>query len=71
MKLNINYIFRVGGKQPTSLQEVTIRILDNADCKKRYGNEAPGGIVDSFLCARYPGKDSCSVIIQGESLLYQ
>jgi len=49
-----------GGSQPSVLQQVTVRIQTNDECKKNYGNDAPGGIVDHFLCAANPGRDSCS-----------
>jgi hypothetical protein len=50
-----------GGRQPDVLQQVTVQIQSNAECKKNYGKDAPGGIVDHMICAAYPGKDSCSV----------
>ena len=40
---------------------MTVKIWDNAECKKTYGNAAPGGIMDHMLCAGKQGKDSCSV----------
>ena len=40
---------------------MTVLVQTNAECKKNYGNDAPGGIIDSMICAAYPGKDSCSV----------
>lgn len=43
------------------LQQVTVQVQSNDECKRRYGKDAPGGIVDHMLCAAYPGKDSCSV----------
>lgn len=51
---------REGGRQPDVLQQVTVQIQSNAECKKNYGKDAPGGIVDHMICAAYPGKDSCS-----------
>lgn len=49
-----------GGKLlPTSLQQVTVRVQTNAECRKSYGSEAPGGILDNMLCAASPNKDSC------------
>ena len=42
---------------------MTVKIWDNAECKKTYGNAAPGGIMDHMLCAGKQGKDSCSVSI--------
>ena len=50
-----------GGSQPSVLQQVTVRVQTNDECKKNYGGDAPGGIVDHFLCAANPGRDSCSV----------
>lgn len=53
----------LGGPQPAILQEVSIPIWSNSECKSKYGAAAPGGIVDSFLCAGRAAKDSCSVCI--------
>lgn len=52
-----------GGPQPAILQEVSIPVWSNSECKLKYGAAAPGGIVDSFLCAGRAAKDSCSVRI--------
>ncbi|PSN45342.1 hypothetical protein C0J52_18715 [Blattella germanica] len=52
---------REGGQQPPVLQEVYIPIWTNNECRAKYGNAAPGGIVEHFLCAGGPGHDSCSV----------
>ncbi|XP_078035087.1 proclotting enzyme [Augochlora pura] len=51
---------RESGPQPAVLQEVSIPIWSNGECKLKYGAAAPGGIVDSFLCAGRAAKDSCS-----------
>ncbi|XP_034177515.1 uncharacterized protein LOC117602982 [Osmia lignaria lignaria] len=51
---------RESGPQPAILQEVSIPIWPNSECKVKYGAAAPGGIVDSFLCAGRATKDSCS-----------
>ncbi|KAJ8670479.1 hypothetical protein QAD02_001738 [Eretmocerus hayati] len=51
---------RENGPAPAQLQEVSIPIWSNAGCKQRYGSAAPGGIVESFLCAGEDNKDSCS-----------
>ncbi|XP_057334005.1 transmembrane protease serine 11B-like [Microplitis mediator] len=51
---------RESGPQPAVLQEVAIPVWSNAECKVKYGGAAPGGIVDSFLCAGRAAKDSCS-----------
>ncbi|XKL64493.1 hypothetical protein PGB90_004579 [Kerria lacca] len=48
------------GPTPGILQEVNIPIWTNSECKSKYGPAAPGGIVDSFLCAGKASKDSCS-----------
>ena len=45
------------------LQEVNIPIWQNNECRAKYGNAAPGGIVEHFLCAGGPGHDSCSVSV--------
>ncbi|KYM97521.1 PREDICTED: proclotting enzyme-like [Cyphomyrmex costatus] len=51
---------RESGPQPAVLQEVSIPVWSNSECKLKYGAAAPGGIVDSFLCAGRAAKDSCS-----------
>ncbi|KAK7863849.1 hypothetical protein R5R35_003333 [Gryllus longicercus] len=51
---------RESGRQPEILQEVSIPIWTNNECRAKYGSAAPGGIVEHFLCAGYDGKDSCS-----------
>ncbi|XP_015126487.1 proclotting enzyme [Diachasma alloeum] len=51
---------RESGPQPAVLQEVAIPVWPNSECKQKYGAAAPGGIVDSFLCAGRAAKDSCS-----------
>lgn len=48
------------GPQPDILQEMTVKIWNNDECKETYGNAAPGGITDHMLCAGKQGKDSCS-----------
>ncbi|XP_047478659.1 serine protease 44-like [Penaeus chinensis] len=52
-----------GGPQSPSLYQVRLRVWSNEDCARKYGRAAPGGIVDSYLCAGQDGKDSC----QGDS----
>lgn len=52
---------REGGPQPAILQEVTIPIWSNAECRGKYGSAAPGGIVESMVCAGQASRDSCSV----------
>lgn len=49
------------GPTPGILQEVHIPIWENRECRAKYGPAAPGGIVDSFLCAGNFSQDSCSV----------
>ncbi|KAL0278938.1 UNVERIFIED_CONTAM: hypothetical protein PYX00_000614 [Menopon gallinae] len=51
---------RESGAQPAVLQEVSIPIWTNQDCRIKYGAAAPGGIVEHFLCAGQPSRDSCS-----------
>ncbi|KAK2574958.1 hypothetical protein KPH14_008721 [Odynerus spinipes] len=51
---------RESGPQPAILQEVSIPVWSNNECKFKYGSAAPGGIVDSFLCAGQAAMDSCS-----------
>jgi hypothetical protein len=42
---------RENGPQPSVLQEVSLPIWTNQECKQKYGPAAPGGIIDSMLCA--------------------
>ncbi|XP_073994864.1 trypsin-like isoform X2 [Rhodnius prolixus] len=51
---------RESGPQPSELQEVTIPIWTNRECRAKYGPAAPGGIVEHFLCAGEARRDSCS-----------
>ncbi|XP_041975443.1 proclotting enzyme-like [Aricia agestis] len=51
---------RESGPQPSILQEVTIPIWSNQECRAKYGSAAPGGIVDHMLCAGKASMDSCS-----------
>lgn len=51
----------LGGPQPAVLQEVSIPIWSNAECRNKYGPAAPGGIIDSMICAGKAARDSCSV----------
>ncbi|XP_050541929.1 chymotrypsinogen 2-like [Daktulosphaira vitifoliae] len=48
------------GPQPAILQEVNVPVWTNQECRQRYGEAAPGGIVEHFLCAGKATKDSCS-----------
>ena len=52
---------REGGSQASKLMQVTVSVQPNDVCKKNYGSNAPGGIIDTMLCAAAPGKDSCQV----------
>lgn len=54
-------LYSQDGGQPNVLQQVTVRIKSNAECKKNYGTDAPGGIANHMLCAGTAGKDACSV----------
>ncbi|XP_032527749.2 proclotting enzyme [Danaus plexippus] len=51
---------RESGPQPSILQEVSIPIWSNNECRLKYGSAAPGGIVDHMLCAGKASMDSCS-----------
>lgn len=53
--------FYEGGPQPSVLQEVSIPVWSNQECKLKYGGAAPGGIVEHMLCAGKASMDSCSV----------
>lgn len=52
-----------GGPQPSVLQEVSIPVWSNPECRLKYGAAAPGGIVEHMLCAGKASMDSCSVSI--------
>ncbi|KAH8403278.1 hypothetical protein KR222_009680 [Zaprionus bogoriensis] len=51
---------RENGPQPSILQKVDIPIWANAECAQKYGRAAPGGIIESMICAGQAAKDSCS-----------
>ncbi|KAH8328591.1 hypothetical protein KR067_011288 [Drosophila pandora] len=51
---------RENGPQPSILQKVDIPIWANAECARKYGRAAPGGIIESMICAGQAAKDSCS-----------
>ncbi|XP_037298546.1 trypsin-1 isoform X2 [Manduca sexta] len=51
---------RESGPQPSVLQEVSIPVWSNAECRLKYGAAAPGGIVESMICAGKASMDSCS-----------
>ncbi|KFB44697.1 AGAP008183-PA-like protein [Anopheles sinensis] len=51
---------RENGPQPAILQEVNLPIWTNNECRVKYGPAAPGGIIDTMLCAGQAAKDSCS-----------
>ncbi|XP_046452577.1 chymotrypsin-1-like [Daphnia pulex] len=51
---------RDGGPRAETLQKVTLQIKSQEDCQKNFGSRAPGGIVDHFICATAPRKDSCA-----------
>ncbi|KAG5674711.1 hypothetical protein PVAND_004663 [Polypedilum vanderplanki] len=48
------------GAQPSILQEVSLPIWRNEECRAKYGPAAPGGIISSMICAGQAAKDSCS-----------
>lgn len=64
-----NFELFLGGPQPSILQEVSIPIWTNNECRLKYGSAAPGGIVDHMLCAGKASMDSCSVSIVLSSIL--
>jgi len=49
-----------GGSQPSEIRAVEVDVWSNSLCSSSYGNQAPGGIIDSMICAASKGKDSCS-----------
>ncbi|XP_016961686.1 serine proteinase stubble [Drosophila biarmipes] len=51
---------RENGPQPSILQKVDIPIWANSECARKYGRAAPGGIIESMICAGQAAKDSCS-----------
>ncbi|KAL7741973.1 hypothetical protein ACLKA6_012178 [Drosophila palustris] len=51
---------RENGPQPSILQKVDIPIWANSECAQKYGRAAPGGIIESMICAGQAAKDSCS-----------
>ncbi|XP_055302911.1 trypsin-4 [Sitodiplosis mosellana] len=51
---------RENGPQPSILQKVSVPIWSNAVCRQKYGGAAPGGIIESMICAGKDSRDSCS-----------
>uniref|UniRef100_A0A0P5QYI9 Clip-domain serine protease n=1 Tax=Daphnia magna TaxID=35525 RepID=A0A0P5QYI9_9CRUS len=51
---------RDGGPRAETLQKVSLQIKSQQDCRQNFGTRAPGGIVDHFICATAPRKDSCA-----------
>jgi V8-like Glu-specific endopeptidase len=51
-----------GGQTSSTLRKVDVRVWTNKECASSYGNKAPGGIIDTMICASTPElrKDSCS-----------
>jgi len=49
-----------GGKQPSKLMKVDVKVWTNDKCKSSYGSNAPGGITEHMLCASDTNRDSCS-----------
>lgn len=48
------------GPQPAVLQKVTVPVWSNAQCRSKYGPHAPGGILESMICAGQDSRDSCN-----------
>jgi hypothetical protein len=46
----------VGGSSPSVLQQATVKVTTNAQCKTSYST-----LATSMLCAAAPGKDTCQV----------
>jgi len=46
--------------RPEVLHKATLQIKSLDDCRRNFGNSAPGGIRDHFICAHAPGRDACS-----------
>ena len=43
------------------LQKVILQIKSLDDCRQNLDSKAPGGVVDQYICAWAPNKDSCTV----------
>jgi len=52
-----------GGSQPSTLREVTVQTMSNAQCTGSSTAYSSNDITSNMLCASAPGKDSC----QGDS----
>lgn len=68
--LNDETIGASGGVGSSVLQQVQVRIDDNSNCNQIYGSKAPGGIINSMVCAGYPGRDSCQVSSNNENIIF-
>jgi len=63
--------FFIYTERPYALQQVTVKVQTNEECKKNYGNKGPGDILPSMICAGFPGKDSCQVNDGGGPMVMQ
>ncbi len=59
----------LGGSLAKRLQEVTVPVISNNECRQRMGN----GVTDNMLCAGYRegGKDSCNGDSGGPLMVYR
>ena len=58
----MNLIFSVAGSLiPAALQEVTVKVTSNTNCKTSYKNAGFQIIENTMICAAAPGKDACRV----------
>jgi len=57
-------MYYLGGPSSTTLMEVQIPVIDNAECKRAFANKK-SVIDDRVLCAGLltGGKDACQVLI--------
>ena len=50
-----------GGNFPSVLHYTNVNVVPNSRCRQQYGSLAPGGIIDSMICAGSRASDACSV----------
>ncbi len=55
-----------GGPTSSNVQEVNVRVWDNAECAKNYG-ELNRNVTGKMLCAGEVGRDACQVHLVKES----
>ena len=60
---SIAHLFAGGSPIPAVLQEVTVKVTSNSNCKESYKSAGFTIVDNTMICASAPGKDACRVHI--------